>query len=117
MVNSAEMSTADFVRHRDANLKVDARLAAIGNVVGDENLSTLDANSAAEKILGNSIFANVLLLGCAWQQGLVPVSLIAIKRAIELNGVEVGHAFVFVEPFEVPVMRVAFASLLHRQDV
>jgi indolepyruvate ferredoxin oxidoreductase len=89
LVNSAEMSTADFVQHRDANLKVDARLAAIGNVVGDENLSTLDANSAAEKILGNSIFANVLLLGCAWQQGLVPVSLIAIKRAIELNGVEV----------------------------
>jgi indolepyruvate ferredoxin oxidoreductase len=89
LVNSAEMSTADFVRHRDANLKADARLAAIGNVVGAENLNTLDANSAAEKLLGNSIFANVLLLGCAWQQGLVPVSLAALKRAIELNGVEI----------------------------
>jgi indolepyruvate ferredoxin oxidoreductase len=83
------MSTADFVRHRDANLKVDARLAAIGNVVGAENLATLDANSVAEKLLGNSIFANVLLLGCAWQRGLVPVSLAALKRAIELNGVEI----------------------------
>jgi len=89
LVNSAEISTADFVRHRDANLKVDARLAAIGNVVGAKNLATLDANSVAEKLLGNSIFANVLLLGCAWQRGLVPVSLAALKRAIDLNDVEV----------------------------
>ncbi len=88
LVNSAEMSTADFIRHRDANLQVDARLAAIEDIVGQTNLSTLNANTLAEELLGNSIFANVLLLGCAWQQGLVPVSLAALMRAIELNGVE-----------------------------
>src|SRR5262249_51196027 len=33
--------------------------------------------------------ANVVLLGYAWQRGLVPVSLAAIDRAIELNGVAV----------------------------
>ena len=54
-----------------------------------ENLATLDANALAETLLGNSIYANVMMLGCAWQQGLVPVSLEAIMRAIELNGVEV----------------------------
>jgi indolepyruvate ferredoxin oxidoreductase len=35
------------------------------------------------------VFANVMMLGFAWQQGLVPVSLQALWRAIELNGVAV----------------------------
>jgi indolepyruvate ferredoxin oxidoreductase len=56
--------------------------------VGAENFDALDANAVAEKLLGNTIYANVLLLGCAWQKGLVPVSLQALMRAIELNGVE-----------------------------
>ena len=28
----------------------------------------------AESLLGNTIYANVLMLGYAWQKGLVPVS-------------------------------------------
>ena len=89
LVNTAEMSTADFVKHRDANLRAGDRLAAISDVVGSDNFDTLDANRLAEKIMGNTIYANVLMLGCAWQKGLVPVSFAAMMRAIELNGVEV----------------------------
>jgi indolepyruvate ferredoxin oxidoreductase len=33
------------------------------------------------------------MLGAAWQSGLVPVSLAAIERAIELNGVANKQAF------------------------
>jgi indolepyruvate ferredoxin oxidoreductase len=89
LLNVAEMPTADFVQHRDANLRINDRVAAIRNVVGDKNVDVLDANTLATQLLGNSIYANVMMLGCAWQQGLVPVSLEAIKRAIELNGVEI----------------------------
>ncbi|MCH8117435.1 MAG: indolepyruvate ferredoxin oxidoreductase family protein [Proteobacteria bacterium] len=89
VVNTAEISTGDFVAHRDADLKAADRIAAIRNVVGAERLTTLDANSIAETLLGNTIYANVLLLGSAWQQGLVPVSLKGLMRAIELNGVEI----------------------------
>jgi indolepyruvate ferredoxin oxidoreductase len=89
LVNTAEMSTGDFVKYRDANLNASERIAAIGRAVGDGNLATVDANKVAEKLMGNTIYANVLLLGCAWQQGLVPVSLDAMIRAIELNAVEV----------------------------
>ncbi len=89
VLNTAEMSTADFVQHRDANLRSDDRIAALQDAVGNDNLSTLDANKFAELLLGDTIFANVLLLGCAWQKGLVPVSLGALTRAIELNGVAV----------------------------
>ena len=89
VVNTAEMTTADFVKHRDANMQAKERIAAIGRIVGENNLSTLDANALAEELLGNTIYANVMMLGCAWQKGLVPVSLDALKRAIELNGVEI----------------------------
>lgn len=89
VVNSAEMLTGDFVKHRDANLHAGDRLAAIRNLVGTQNFAALDANNIAEKLMGNTIYANVLLLGYAWQKGLVPVSLAALRRAIELNDVAV----------------------------
>jgi len=89
VVNTAEIATADFVRYRDASLRADERVDAIANAVGDKNLSTLDANKLAAEFMGDTIYANVLLLGYAWQRGLVPVSLAALLRAIELNAVAV----------------------------
>ncbi|MDH3621426.1 MAG: indolepyruvate ferredoxin oxidoreductase family protein, partial [Gammaproteobacteria bacterium] len=89
LVNTAEMLTGDFIQHRDANLRVDARLAAIGTAVGADMLRSIDANTLARKLMGDTIYANVIMTGCAWQQGLIPLSLAAILRAIELNGVKV----------------------------
>ncbi len=89
VINTAEMQTGDFVQHRDANLHASERIIAISNLVGAQNFDALDANAMAEKLIGNTIYANVLLLGCAWQKGLIPVSLDALTRAIELNGVEI----------------------------
>ncbi|MGH8195276.1 MAG: indolepyruvate ferredoxin oxidoreductase family protein, partial [Woeseiaceae bacterium] len=90
-VNSTEMATADFVHFRDANLKARERVDAIARAVGENNLSTVAANALAQTLLGNTIYANVLMLGFAWQSGLVPVSSEAILRAIELNGVELEN--------------------------
>ncbi len=50
----------------------------------------LDARSLATERLGSDRFANVLLLGVAFQRGLLPLSADAVHRAIELNGVEVA---------------------------
>jgi len=91
VVNTAEMLTGDFVKHRDANLRASERLDAIGNAVGAGNLSTINANHLANALMGETIYANVLLLGYAWQKGLVPVSLAALMRAIELNAVAVDN--------------------------
>ncbi len=90
VVNTAEMPTGDIVRIRDASLAVDKRLLAIESVIGQGNLARLNANFAAEKLLGDSVFANVILLGYAWQAGLVPVGFEALDRAIELNAVAVS---------------------------
>ncbi|MHC2412688.1 Pyruvate/2-oxoacid:ferredoxin oxidoreductase gamma subunit [Bradyrhizobium diazoefficiens] len=88
-VNTAEMPTGDVVRFRDADLASPARLRAIRQVVGNDNLDTINANALAERLLGDAVYANIIMLGFAWQRGLIPVSLQALLRAIELNGIAV----------------------------
>ena len=89
VLNRAKMPTGDLVLHRDADLRVDTREQVIRAAVGPDNVSGFDANEAAETLLGDSVFANVLMLGYAWQKGLVPVSEAALKQAILLNAVAV----------------------------
>ncbi len=89
VLNSARMPTGDLVRNRDASLDLDTRANAITKVVGEGNLSILDANALAETLLGDAVFSNVMMLGFAWQKGLVPISQAALLRAIELNGVAI----------------------------
>ncbi|MDH3440907.1 MAG: indolepyruvate ferredoxin oxidoreductase family protein, partial [Gammaproteobacteria bacterium] len=89
VVNTTEMSTADFVKFRDATLSAASRVSAIAEITSAENLSTVAANDLSEALLGNTIYANVLMLGFAWQKGLIPASSEALLRAIELNGVDV----------------------------
>ncbi|MGJ8615913.1 MAG: indolepyruvate ferredoxin oxidoreductase family protein [Sulfitobacter sp.] len=87
VLNRAEMPTGDLVLNRDADLKIDAREQVIADVVGADNVAAFDANKMAETLMGDAVFANVMMLGFAWQKGLVPVSLTALYQAIELNGV------------------------------
>ncbi|MWA04829.1 indolepyruvate ferredoxin oxidoreductase family protein [Actinomadura sp. LD22] len=49
----------------------------------------LDLAELAEGLFGRTTSANLLGLGVAYQQGLLPVSAEALERAIELNGVAV----------------------------
>src|SRR6201996_6938234 len=83
------MPTGDIVRNRDASLEPAARLRAIAHAVGAEAVQSLDANRMSELAFGETVYANVILMGAAWQAGLVPVSLDALELAIELNGVAV----------------------------
>jgi indolepyruvate ferredoxin oxidoreductase len=87
VINMAEMPTGDIVRNRDASLSTPARLASIERLIGSENLARFDANRAAEVLFGDTVFANVMMLGATWQLGLIPVTFEALMRAIELNGV------------------------------
>jgi indolepyruvate ferredoxin oxidoreductase len=87
VLNRAEMPTGDLVLNRDADLAIDTRQQVIERAVGADNVAAFDANAAAERLMGDAVFANVMMLGFAWQRGLVPVSLTALFQAIELNGV------------------------------
>jgi indolepyruvate ferredoxin oxidoreductase len=51
-----------------------------------DGLATLDATRLASALLGDSIAANVFMLGFAFQKGLIPLSSEAFYRALELFG-------------------------------
>ena len=52
-------------------------------------IKTIDAGGLAERLLGDQIYSNLLLLGAAWQNGDVPLSHEALETAITLNGAAV----------------------------
>ncbi|MGB0468017.1 MAG: indolepyruvate ferredoxin oxidoreductase family protein [Pontibacterium sp.] len=89
VLNLAEIATADNVLYRDADMKSTRRVRILGEAVGDDRMKSIDANRLAETLLGDTVFSNVMMLGFAWQSGLVPVSLEALQKAIELNGVAI----------------------------
>ncbi|MCL1487480.1 MAG: hypothetical protein MH186_05970 [Marinobacter sp.] len=51
----------------------------------------LNANGIAEKLMGDTVFSNVMMLGFAWQRGLLPLSQASLIKAIELNGVAIDR--------------------------
>jgi indolepyruvate ferredoxin oxidoreductase len=89
LANDSEIPSGQFVRDRNADIALPRRLDALRSAVGRDNVSIIAANRLMEQLLGNSVYANVFLLGYAWQQGLVPVSESGLRRAIELNGVNI----------------------------
>ncbi|WP_114650255.1 indolepyruvate ferredoxin oxidoreductase family protein [Pseudothauera hydrothermalis] len=93
VVNSHPHPTDRFVRDPDASLHAEALVDKLCYAVGADDdpaaLQAVDAYDLALRLLGDAIGANILLLGYAWQRGLVPVSRAALERAIELNGVAI----------------------------
>jgi len=58
----------------------------------------MNATKLAENTLGDTVYANMILLGAAFQQGLLPISEAAFLEAIFLNGAKVTQnqqAFAF----------------------
>jgi indolepyruvate ferredoxin oxidoreductase len=63
--------------------------AAIASALEGGPLFALAASKLAVELTGDSIATNVLMLGYAVQQGLLPVSLVSIEQAIRLNATAV----------------------------
>jgi indolepyruvate ferredoxin oxidoreductase len=89
LANTHEVPVAESLHNPDAQLKIPQLLEKLEFAAGTDRVETLDAQGLAEALLGDSILANMLTLGFAWQRGLVPVGGAAMMRAIELNGVAV----------------------------
>ncbi|MCY4094737.1 MAG: indolepyruvate ferredoxin oxidoreductase family protein, partial [Gammaproteobacteria bacterium] len=53
------------------------------------DMMTIDALKLGDEFAGTGTVANSVLLGFAYQRGLIPVSLASLQRAIELNAVAV----------------------------
>ncbi len=81
---------AGFLQQRD--LKIDAGLhrRAIERRTDKARSRYLRGSLVAERLFGTAQAVNTLMLGMAWQLGLVPVGRAALLRSIELNGTAVA---------------------------
>src|SRR5690606_36228312 len=86
VVNTAEVMPGDFARSADFSLPTERLKKAIRQAAGDSHAHFFDATRAATVLFGNSLGANMFMLGIACQKGALPVSPEAVEKAIELNG-------------------------------
>lgn len=87
--NSFVAPTSAFATNPDLDLGPDRLAEIIERKVGADSLSDIDATRIALAQLGDAIGANMLLVGHAWQKGLIPLSLESLEGAIRLNGAAV----------------------------
>jgi indolepyruvate ferredoxin oxidoreductase len=81
--------TADMVRGGAGAPSVTGLLATVGERTRPGALTAVDTVAVSSALFGDSIAANVVALGAAYQAGALPLAAESITRAIEVNGVAV----------------------------
>ena len=88
VLNAKVTPVSDFVRIRD----FDFQAATVEKTVEKSVRSNEHFHNFAEialAVAGDEIASNIMMLGYAWQNGLVPLGNAAIEQAIRLNGVAI----------------------------
>ncbi|MBM3260800.1 indolepyruvate ferredoxin oxidoreductase family protein [Candidatus Kaiserbacteria bacterium] len=89
VVNTHIVPTAQFIHDPNASFTQEALINTLRANVGHDRVHLINATSYAEELFGDAIYANIFLLGFAFQLGLIPVSLGSITQAIGLNDKQV----------------------------
>ncbi|MFN7918578.1 MAG: indolepyruvate ferredoxin oxidoreductase family protein [Bryobacteraceae bacterium] len=93
VVNTRVTPTAESIRKKLSLGDPAHRLAELERFTRRGHNVYVDAAGDSERYFGTHMMANMILLGAAWQAGLVPVSLASIEGAIRLNAVDVERNF------------------------
>src|SRR5258707_5153909 len=88
VINSHVIPTADFILNRDFNFQSRKVNSVMENALTKDS-SFFDFTKPAEILLGDSIATNMMMMGYAYQKGLLPLTATAIEQAIEVNGVSI----------------------------
>ncbi|MGC1505658.1 MAG: indolepyruvate ferredoxin oxidoreductase family protein [Sulfitobacter sp.] len=88
VVNSHQIITGDFTRDTEFQMPYDRLTLALEARLKD-GVTLFDASDLAKASLGDSIYSNMMVLGGAWQKGLVPLTFEAMQEAIRMNGAAV----------------------------
>jgi len=89
VVNTHRMATVAFIKNRDLQTPWAEMEAGLRDAIGADAAHFVDATRMAVSLTGDALATNMLLLGSAFQLGMVPVSEAALMRAIEINGAAV----------------------------
>ncbi|MFI0482375.1 indolepyruvate ferredoxin oxidoreductase family protein [Actinomadura sp. 9N215] len=91
VVSTSEVPTGRMITDTAASLPPGASLVArIAGRTDADRLVALDALGLAERWFGSTTTANLVVVGAAYQSGLLPLSADAIEEALALNGVQVA---------------------------
>lgn len=90
IVSEDTAPTSEFIKSRDWAAPVNDLMTRLHRKVSNGRVVTLPAARIALRVLGDAIFANLILLGMAWQSGRIALDRSSIERAIELNGTAVA---------------------------
>ena len=85
--NGTVAPTAEFTIRQTLSIDEERMVKTLKGAAKD--LAVFDAAGIAEKLLGDTLFTNMMLVGMAFQASSLPLSLQAIETAIRLNGVAV----------------------------
>jgi indolepyruvate ferredoxin oxidoreductase len=85
VVNSDQIVTGEFTRNTEFEIPNEQLIMSMEAKL-KEGLSMLNSSKIATKLMGDSIYSNMLILGASWQKGLLPLSHKALSHAIKLNG-------------------------------
>lgn len=88
--NSRVSNTVIFQFNPDDKVDNSLLEGKLAERVGEQHLHLVDASTLALKLCGDTIASNMFMVGFACQNGLLPLSVEAIERAIELNGTAVA---------------------------
>ncbi|MBR0692598.1 indolepyruvate ferredoxin oxidoreductase family protein [Bradyrhizobium lablabi] len=88
IINSHVIPTADFILDRDFNFQ-SRKVNSVLETELRKDSAFFDFTKPAEALLGDSIATNIMMLGFAYQRGLLPLSAESIQQAIEVNGVSI----------------------------
>jgi indolepyruvate ferredoxin oxidoreductase len=87
IVNTSETPTAEFITNRNWMFPGQSIAYDLQNSIGS-NCAFLNASDLALKVMGDTLYANMMVLGFAWQKGWIPLQRESLMQAIELNGVQ-----------------------------
>ena len=89
LVNGDVAPTVAFQFDRDDTVDTRLLLASLRRRIGGAAIETIDATALAVALLGDTIAANMFMVGLAVQRGELPLGVPAIEEAIRLNGTAV----------------------------
>jgi len=94
VINLAEMLPGEFTRNPEFSLPTERIRRTISSLAGASHSHFVNASRLSTALLGQSLGANMFMLGYAYQLGSLPISAAAIEQAIALNGeaVAMNHA-------------------------
>ncbi|MEY2882699.1 MAG: hypothetical protein RL490_423, partial [Pseudomonadota bacterium] len=89
VANADIAPTADFVRDRDLDFRSAQVEKAIRAASNPNACDFVAADTVAVALMGDAIASNIIVMGYAWQKGLIPLKRDSIEAAIRLNVVAV----------------------------